>query len=703
MHKIVPVLMSGGMGTRLWPISNRYTPKPFVRLPSGDRLIDLTYRRASVFEPDHIVTFTNRRYDKLTQEAATSASANSHAHFHLVLEDDVKNTAPVIITAAEYISRHIGSDALMLVMPADHLIEDTVAFGDCVRLAAEHAETGALMVFGLKPRYAETNYGYIRVSEKMKRPGIYPADGFKEKPSAETAAAYVKDGGYFWNMGIFCFRADAVIRSYQTHCPEMPAIASRAIDAETAMPSPHMSVMHLNRPAFAEFKEISVDYAIMEKDANVCMVKADFGWRDMGSWRMIREAESGKADKHGNISVGNNLLIDTQNTFVWGTCKPIAAIGLDNLTIAETPNAILISKNSESAEIKAAYEHFETPVLPDKTTSVCLMQHDKARVDSVQVLPGKEFLYKVPYGMSIEIRVLSGMLSVADQPHTEYRQRQSLYLHAQSEIKLCNYENSPLLLSITVVYTLRFRMVNMTGMFKRIRYAAVVLTVWICAAVPAYPQDYGKKTPYGFAQQLASEGDYYRTSEVLLPLLLKNPAQEKELKLFLESAYHLKDTGLTLLLLKKHPDMPPDLKDRILKTVALTELRKGEPEQAQIYLVQTSQPKNYAVAYNPEAMLDPDKVAFRSSVLPGLGLVYTGAYGKAAGVFLLNIISFGLAVHSYQRENYGAALLFGFFGYQFYRGGVNASRESAEQYNSHVRSQAEQQIALKLETELFKF
>jgi len=338
---LLPIILSGGAGTRLWPVSREANPKPFMRVGGGKSLLAQTYERALAASDGTMpLIVTNRDYylrshDELSQHEIQP---------HYLLEPSGRNTAPAIALAALWAAER-NPDACMLVMPADHLITDTNAF----RSAAEHAEMlardGFLVLFGIRPTAPETGYGYIEMGAQVSGQSN-AVQRFVEKPDTETAMQYLAQGNYVWNSGIFCFRASTILDALSTYNPELLAAArevwngvDRAGD-KVDLPA-----------AFTRLQDISIDYAVMEKAKNIAVVPGDFGWSDMGAWSAV--ADVVPSDAQGNKS--NNcapILIDSRNTYVDSKDRVVAAIGLDNVVIIDTPDALLVADRSKSQEVR---------------------------------------------------------------------------------------------------------------------------------------------------------------------------------------------------------------------------------------------------------------------------------------------------------------------------------------------------------------
>lgn len=345
---LIPVVLSGGAGTRLWPVSRRAHPKPFMRLADGETLAGSTIRRAmKVADAGASLTVTGRDYYFLTRDLYREAAPESEHHF--LLEPAGRNTAPAIAAAAHWVQDRFGPDALMLVLPADHLIRDDDAFGAAVSAAAELASDDWLTCLGINPTHAETGFGYIRAGAALGAAGLV-IDAFVEKPDLETARRYYESGSYLWNGGMFCFKASAVLRALAEHAPDIAEGVAAVWSATEREAEP----VELNAEGFARVRADSIDFAVMEKAPRRAVVPVSCGWSDIGSWQAISELY--ESDALGNRVSGEAVLIDARNTFVQSEDRLVAAVGVDNLVIVDTADAVLVASRDRAQEVKAVVD-----------------------------------------------------------------------------------------------------------------------------------------------------------------------------------------------------------------------------------------------------------------------------------------------------------------------------------------------------------
>lgn len=346
MNTIHPVILSGGSGTRLWPLSRSMYPKQFIRFfdGAGPTFLGATLRRLSAEkgfgEP---ILLCNNDHRFLVKEELEAAGIDGAA---IYLEPVARNTAAAIAVAALVVARD-SPNGVLVVMPSDHVIRQETQFVEAVRRAAKVAETGRLVLFGIKPDEAHTGYGYIRQGEALEGfPGAaYAVDAFFEKPNAETAQRYVDAGSYFWNSGIFVLNARVFLDELQRL---QPAIYEGARGALAGLKE-DLGFLRLEREAFSQSPNISVDYAVMEKTSRAAMLPIDVGWNDVGSWASLWDIAPRDAD--GNYINGDAVLEDSRNLYVHSERSLVSTIGVENLVIVDTPDALLVADKSRAQDV----------------------------------------------------------------------------------------------------------------------------------------------------------------------------------------------------------------------------------------------------------------------------------------------------------------------------------------------------------------
>ncbi len=340
---MIPVILSGGSGSRLWPQSRQAYPKQFLSLTSSRTLIQETLHRLeglAAFAPlvvcneDHRFIVAEQLHDIGVEPAA------------ILLEPHGRNTAPAVALAALHAIEH-QDDPLLLVLPADHVIRDLQAFHRCVAVAASAAREGALVTFGIVPDRAETGYGYIRRgAEDSRQAGAYRVETFVEKPDAERAAQFVDSGEYYWNSGMFLFRASCFVEELGRFAPEILRHCREALAAASA----ERDFTWIGREAFADCPSDSVDYAVMEHTAQAVVVPLDAGWSDVGSWQSLWEVMD--RDGNGNALKGETLAVDSRNCLISSEKSLITALGVEDLVIVESDDAVLVTHRDRAQDVK---------------------------------------------------------------------------------------------------------------------------------------------------------------------------------------------------------------------------------------------------------------------------------------------------------------------------------------------------------------
>lgn len=342
---ILPIILSGGSGTRLWPLSRRLFPKQLLPMLGGmNSLLQETVLRASRVAPGCfpvVVTNEQHRFMVGAQLAESGVKAGS-----IILEPVARNTAPAVAVAALK-AMSGGDDPILLVLPADHFIGDAVAFENAVKAGAKSAATGALVTFGIIPSQAETGYGYIRKSGHGGEDGVWAVEKFVEKPDLQTAEAYVSSGEYLWNSGMFMFRASAFLDELARHQPEMLDACRRALE----LGCQDLDFLRLDCDAFEACPADSLDYAVMEKTDRAMVVPLSCGWNDVGSWSALHEVLP--KDENGNACIGDVVAEDIHGCYLHSTSRLVAAVGLDNIALVETKDAVLVAPLDRVQDVKS--------------------------------------------------------------------------------------------------------------------------------------------------------------------------------------------------------------------------------------------------------------------------------------------------------------------------------------------------------------
>lgn len=343
---IIPVILAGGSGTRLWPLSRELYPKQLISLVNEDTMLQNTIKRLDGVEKKGspvIICNEDHRF-MVAEQTRQTGTVNPT----IILEPVGKNTAPAVAVAAIHASCN-DPEAILMVMPADHHIEDTAAFVSTVNEAAMIAADRVMITFGIVPESPETGYGYIKAGKKPdNRPdsSAFLVNRFVEKPDPETAKQYVESGEYFWNSGMFIFRAATYLEELAKFAPEMVRQCEEAVKLGKA----DLDFFRLDPEAFGKCPSDSIDYAVMEKTDCGVMIPLKAGWNDLGSWQSLWQ--TGKKDCNMNVLHGDTLLHDVKNSFIHASERMVAAIGLDNHIIVETSDAVMVSPMDRSQDIK---------------------------------------------------------------------------------------------------------------------------------------------------------------------------------------------------------------------------------------------------------------------------------------------------------------------------------------------------------------
>lgn len=450
--KLIPTILCGGAGSRLWPVSRETHPKPFIRLGDGQSLLQKAWLRGAVLpQAVETMTVTNRDlFFKTEDEYREVASIPDNKAFtnRFILEPFGRNTAPAIAAAALQVAAQHGDDVCLLVLAADHLIADQESFAKAVASAMQLAAQGKLVTFGIKPDMPETGYGYIEADgNTVKR--------FVEKPNLETAKEYVASGRFLWNSGMFCFQAGVMLKEMEKHCPAILAATRACIAESRSAEGKGFSQLELDASAFKQVPDDSIDYAVMEKSANVAVVPCDIGWSDIGSWTALGDLTP--ADAQGNRIEGEVMLHDVSNCYIQSNDRMVGAVGVKDLVIIDTADAVLVADRNRAQDVKHIYARLKkegheahrlhSTVHRPWGTYTVLEEGPHFKIKRIEVKVGASLSLQMHHHRSEHWIVVSGMAKVVNgQQELFVQTNESTYIPAGHKHRLENPGMLPLVM-----------------------------------------------------------------------------------------------------------------------------------------------------------------------------------------------------------------------------------------------------------------
>ena len=444
MPKFNPVLLCGGVGSRLWPVSREARPKQYLNLIGEQSMLQQTLGRLDGLPVATPMVVCNEQHRFLVAEQLRQLDIESPS---IVLEPAGRNTAPAIaIAAIDALAK--DPEAVLLVLPADHHIADVGALQSAVTQALNVVDEGRLITFGLIPNRPETGYGYIRCGKELSG-SISDLAEFVEKPDAATAEAYLESGDYVWNSGMFMFRADAYCEALATHQPEMLKICREAMAAA----SNDMDFVRPDPELFASCPSDSIDYAVMEKTDRGAVVSLDCGWSDIGAWSALWEAGSSDAD--GNVTVGDVLLDNSRNSYVRSQSRLVTATGIDDLVIVETADAVMVADRHSVQDVKnivnalkgldRSEAHSHHRVFRPWGSYESLASADGFQVKRIIVNPGQRLSLQMHHHRAEHWVVVRGVAEVVNGEESFLlREDQSAYIPIGAKHRLSNPGAVPL-------------------------------------------------------------------------------------------------------------------------------------------------------------------------------------------------------------------------------------------------------------------
>jgi mannose-1-phosphate guanylyltransferase/mannose-6-phosphate isomerase len=454
------VILAGGSGSRLWPLSRQNLPKQFLSLDGDASLLQTTIDRLSPLIGAKQVLI-------VTQEAHAKGEAyHALLPYQTLFEPVARNTAPAIALAAAYLMAD-GSDPIMVVLPADHIIKDEARFREHLDIAIAAAESGKLVTFGIQPTRPDTGFGYIKIRAEatglrteQKPPTqssvlepescIYEVDRFTEKPDAVTAERFLKEGGYYWNSGMFVWRASVILEEIRRHLPAVDKVTLDII-AESRKAGTFQQAVEKH---FAAMPSISIDYGVLEKSTRVSLIPCDIGWNDVGSWQAVHEIAA--KDANGNALQGNVIALDCRNSLIRAEKRLVAAIGVEDLCVIETADAVLISRSDQTQRVRevvdvlhqrGSTEHVYHARVNRPWGSYTVLEEDQDgfKIKRIEVAPGARLSLQSHKQRSEHWVVVSGTATVTngEEVYTVHK-NQSTYIPIGSKHRLENRGTEPL-------------------------------------------------------------------------------------------------------------------------------------------------------------------------------------------------------------------------------------------------------------------
>lgn len=438
--QLIPIILCGGAGSRLWPVSRELHPKPFIRLADGQSLFQKAFiRGASLPNVHEALVVTNKEFLFKIIEESNEVNHGDTATTY-IMEPVGRNTAAAIAAAVLQTIKTHGEDAMMLVLAADHLILDQDAFQSAVADAIALAQCDKLVTFGISPTEPKTEYGYIEAEANQ-------VVRFVEKPVLAKAEQYLASGRFLWNSGMFLFSAGTMLRAMEAHCPEILAAVRSCFAHSQYLDHQHITALELDEKTFAQVPDNSIDYAVMEKSENIAVVPCQIGWSDVGSWNSIDEFI--EPDQHGNRLEGEILLHDVTNCNIKSNERLVGVVGLDNLLIVDTPDALLVADKSRAQDVKHIYTQLKArgheahklhrTVYRPWGTYTILEQSEHFKIKRIEVKPGASLSLQMHHHRSEHWIVVSGMAKVVNGDDEFFvRVNESTYIPAGCKHRLEN-------------------------------------------------------------------------------------------------------------------------------------------------------------------------------------------------------------------------------------------------------------------------
>lgn len=410
--KICPVILAGGSGTRLWPLSRVQFPKQFLALSGNSSMLQNTISRLNGIDHEPVMLICNEEHRFIAAEQVRQLGVK---HNGILLEPAGRNTAPAIALAA-FKAVESGHDPLLLVLAADHVIEDVAAFQQAVTNAAELAQAGKLVTFGIVGNKPETGYGYIKRGVQYQHG--YVVDCFVEKPDVVTAKDYIASGDYYWNSGMFLFKADHYLSELKAYRPDIYSACLLAMQTQNN----DSDFIRIDKAAFEACPDDSIDYAVMEQTKDAVVVPMDAGWSDVGGFAALWEVSA--KDAEGNVFNGDVKSVETKNTLVFGGNKLVTTVGVEDLVIINTKDAVLVAHKEQSQHVKAIVDQLKADLRSEVTFHRevyrpwgkydSIDNGDRFQVKRITVKPGAKLSVQMHHHRAEHWIVVSGTAKVTN-------------------------------------------------------------------------------------------------------------------------------------------------------------------------------------------------------------------------------------------------------------------------------------------------
>lgn len=442
MSNVHAVILAGGSGSRLWPLSRQHLPKQFLALDGKATLLQTTINRLSP-------TIDAKNVLIVTQETHAKGEAyHALLPYQALYEPIGRNTAPAIALAAAFLMSK-GDDPVMVVLPADHIIKDEIRFRAHLDIAIKAAQSGKLVTFGIQPTRPDTGFGYIK-AHRGEDAQVYKVERFTEKPDLATAERFLEEGDYYWNSGMFVWRASVILAEIQKYLPAVCQIAQTILAESSA----GATFQHAVEKHFAAMPSISIDYGVLEKSDRVSLIPCDIGWNDVGSWQAVHEISP--KDSNGNAVQGNVIAVDCKNSLIRAEKRLVAAIGIEDICVIETADAVLISKNDQTQRVrevvdalheKGATEHIYHTKVNRPWGSYTVLEEDAEgfKLKRIEVAPGARLSLQSHRQRSEHWVVVSGTATVTNgEDVIIVHKNQSTYIPIGAKHRLENQGSEPL-------------------------------------------------------------------------------------------------------------------------------------------------------------------------------------------------------------------------------------------------------------------